>query len=525
MVGDNTAELTPLEVIRLYRAHNGTVSDFVASRAEAKGAGVALSDRDARWTWPEMVGDVRRLAAGLAARGVTGGDRVVVMARNSAWHPLLLQACALIEAIFVPINPDYKELEASRIIEHCEPALVLYDEHTRPVVRQVAETRAHALFQQLDNSLLAEQYAEFPAVDPDSVVLIVYTSGTTGMPKGVMHSQANVVAAGEAFVQRLHLQPDERMLSILPMFHINALFYSVAGSWAAGASLHIEPRFSASTFWDTVSTHRITQTNIIEAIAAILLNRPEDEYRPGHGLRKIYGVRYGMMAPLRARFGIPHLVGGYAMTEIPGVLNTPYDGETPAGSMGQLSTHPDPTRQWARCRVVDADGNEVADGVPGEMQVSTPIALKGYFRDPDQTAECWQGEWFRTGDLVRRDSDGFFYFLSRLKDIIRRRGENISGAELDQVLVQHPSVLLGAAIGVDSPFGDQDILMVAVPKPGARLEPREILEWCESKLAAIKRPRYVAVVDQLPLTPTHKVAKASLRQNAAELIKGSTDFG
>src|SRR5690606_37689733 len=119
---------------------------------------------------------------------------------------------------------------------------------------------------------------------------IVYTSGTTGMPKGVMHSQANVVAAGEAFVQRLHLQPDERMLSILPMFHINALFYSVAGSWAAGASLHIEPRFSASTFWDTVSTHRITQTNIIEAIAAILLNRPEDEYTPGHGLRKIYGV-------------------------------------------------------------------------------------------------------------------------------------------------------------------------------------------------------------------------------------------
>ncbi|MHA6691604.1 class I adenylate-forming enzyme family protein [Devosia sp. A449] len=501
------------------------MTDFIASRAEAKPHSLMLGDRQGRWTWQEMVRDARRLAAGLVSRSIGKGDRVVVMARNSAWHPLVLQACALIEAVFVPINPDYKELEASRIISHCEPGIVLYDEYAQVVALQVAAEHSNSRFERLDDALFAQNKVAFSPAGAGSTLLIVYTSGTTGMPKGVMHSQANFVAAGEAFVQRLHLQSDEHMLSILPMFHINALFYSIAGAWAAGAALFIEPRFSASSFWKTVDSHKITQTNIIEAIAAILLNRPDDEYRPDHTLRKIYGVRYGMMQPLRTRFGIPHLIGGYAMTEIPGILGTPYAGDTPPGSMGQLSIHPDPARAWAKCRVVDNDGNVVEDGEPGELQVSTPSAMQGYFRDPEQTAASWQEGWFRTGDLVRRDSDGFYYFLSRLKDIIRRRGENISGAELDQVLTQHPSVLLGAAIGVDSPFGDQDILMAVVPKPGATLEPQDIVAWCDAKLASIKRPRFVAIVDSLPLTPTHKVAKAAMRQNSAQLLEKSAEFG
>ncbi len=315
-------------------------------------------------------------------------------------------------------------------------------------------------------------------------------------------------------MQRIYVQPDERIMIVLPLFHINALFYSVAGTLAAGAGMIIVPRFSASTFWQTAADNGATEVNIIEAIGTILMNRPRSEFRPGHRITKIYGARQAVVETFRNDFHIPHLIGGYGMTEIPGVTCNPFEGPQKLGSMGPLGRHPDPARPWAQCRVVDDSGNDVGVDEVGELSVKTPIIMQGYYRDPEQTRGAFRDGWFLTGDLVRRDADGYFFFVSRKKDIIRRRGENIAGAELDRVIGAHPAVLEAAAIAVPSELGEDEIFVAVVPRPGHTLAAADIAQWSREHLAAIKVPRFVAIVDALPHTPTHKVAKAEMRADA-----------
>jgi crotonobetaine/carnitine-CoA ligase len=181
--------------------------------------------------------------------------------------------------------------------------------------------------------------------------------------------------------------------------------------------------------------------------------------------------------------------------------------------MGPVGRHPDPRRQWAECRVVDDEGRDVAVGEVGELVVKTPVIMQGYFRDPDQTRAAFRDGWFLTGDMVRRDEDGYFFFVARKKDIIRRRGENIAGAELDRVIGSHPAVQEAAAIAVPSEVGEDEILVAVVPKPGQQVSVEDIAQWCRYRLAAFKIPRFVAIVDALPHTPTHKVAKNQMRSD------------
>jgi crotonobetaine/carnitine-CoA ligase len=181
--------------------------------------------------------------------------------------------------------------------------------------------------------------------------------------------------------------------------------------------------------------------------------------------------------------------------------------------MGPIGRHPDPARRWAQCRVVDDEGRDVGVNVEGELLVKTPIIMQGYFRDPEQTQEAFTDGWFRTGDLVRRDEDDYFFFVSRKKDIIRRRGENIAGAELDRVIGTHPAVHEAAAIAVPAELGEDEILAAVVLKPGQSATAREIAQWCAQHLAPQKVPRYVVFVDDLPHTPTHKVLKAQLKKD------------
>jgi crotonobetaine/carnitine-CoA ligase len=271
------------------------------------------------------------------------------------------------------------------------------------------------------------------------------------------------------------------------------------------------PRFSASEFWNAAVEHGATQVNIIEAIGRILARRPRTEFRPEHKITKVYGMRADIVAPFRDEFRISHLLGGFGMTEIPGVCCNPFEGPNKLGSMGPVGRHPDPRRKWAECKVVDDNGKEVGVGEVGEFWVKHPIVMLGYFRDPEQTRASFRDGWFMTGDLVTRDADGYYFFVSRKKDIIRRRGENIAGAEIDRVVQSHPGVFEVAAVPVPSELGEDEILVAIVPKPGATLTPGEIAQWCAERLAAMKVPRFVLFVDELPHTPTHKVAKHVLK--------------
>jgi carnitine-CoA ligase len=516
----------PLEVLNLYPPHDYTLHGVLASRAarDAERAFILFGERT--WSWRAFDEAATQVASMLLERGIAKGDRVGVSGRNSDGHVLMLFALARVGAIMVPINPEFGVEEARYVLHHAEVSGVVASEDTLAVVSAAcAGLKSAPWFLMLGSAhrgvpgLLDEASRAQPRTLPsdvsgDDTVLIVYTSGTTGFPKGAMHSQRSFITGGEAFVQRVYLQPDDRVMIVLPLFHINALFYSLAGTVAAGCTMIVVPRFSASTFWKTAVDYGATEVNIIEAIGTILKNRPRSEFRPEHRLRAVYGVRHSMEATFRDDFRIPHLIGGYGMTEIPGVTCNPVEGVRKPGSMGPIGRHPDPSRPWAECRVVDDDGNDVGVNEEGELLVKTPIVMQGYFRDPEQTKEAFADGWFRTGDIVKRDEDGYFFFVSRKKDIIRRRGENIAGAELDRVIGMHPAVHEAAAIPVPAELGEDEILALVVLKPGQSATAQDIAHWCREHLAPQKVPRYVLFVDDLPHTPTHKVLKAQLKKDA-----------
>jgi crotonobetaine/carnitine-CoA ligase len=517
----------PLEVLRLYPEHDYTLNGVLESRAGRDPARPFIFFREHSWSWGEFAGKVDAAARVLAARGIRKGDRMAVMARNCDGHVLLLFALSRLGAIMVPVNPEFGVTEAKYVLHHAEVSAVAVTADTLSIARDAAAgLKTSAWFVMLDDAVdgapaLEDLLKAAPAValpddiNGDATCLIVYTSGTTGFPKGAMHSQRSFVTGGEAFVQRVYLQDDDRLMIVLPLFHINAMFYSLAGTLAAGASAVIIPKFSASTFWQTAVDTGATQVNIIEAIGSILRNRPRSEFRPEHRIARVYGVRASMDETFKNDFKISHRIGGYGMTEIPGVTCNPFEGVQKLGSMGPVGRHPDPARPWAQCRVVDDEGRDVPVGEAGELWVKTPIIMQGYFRDPEQTAGSFEGEWFKTGDLVKCDGDGYYYFISRKRDIIRRRGENIAAAELDRVVGEHPAVAEAGTIAVPSELGEDDIFVVVAAKPGAKVTAEEIADWCRARLAPQKVPRYVAFVDELPHTPTHKIAKAVLRADAA----------
>jgi crotonobetaine/carnitine-CoA ligase len=513
---------TPWETLSCYPAHDGTLAGLLASRGARDGDRPFLLFEDRTWSWHDFRAIVEKAAAALARRGVAKGARVAVMAPNSDAYAILFFALARLGAVMVPVNPELGVAEGRYILAHADVSAVAVVPATVAVAREACDGKPW--FFDLDGELLELARAAPgapPAADvaPGDTCLIMYTSGTTGFPKGVMHSQRNFVLAGEGFVERMHLTPEDRLLCILPLYHINALFYSLGGTVAAGASLVLAPRFSASGFWPLAAKTGATEVNIIAAVGGILARRPRSELVP-HRLVKVYGAPIApeVADAFQKEFRVPTVIEGYGMTEVPGACNIPFLGPHKIGSMGKPALHPDRRIPFAELRVVDADdGRDLADGETGELLVRTPIVMQGYYRDPEATAAAFRDGWFATGDLVRREADGFFTFVARKKDIIRRRGENIAGAELDRVIGLHPGVAEAAAIAVPSELGEDEILVVVVPRPGAAVTAADIGAWCAQRLTASKVPRYVAFASELPHTPTHRVAKFKLKGDAGLL--------
>jgi crotonobetaine/carnitine-CoA ligase len=527
--------LTPLETLQLYDGHDGTIAGIVASRSWRDPPRPFLIYEDTVWSWGEFEAFSTRTAQMLVTRGVRKGDRVAIMATNSDAYVALFVALARIGAVMVPVNPDFTADEAAYVLRHAEVSAVACTAATLAVAREASrELAAQAWFMLIEGEAegvpglrrLVEEAPDASLPDDvtsEDVCAIMYTSGTTGFPKGAMHTHRSLILTGEGFVERMELQPEDRLLTVLPLFHINALLYSLGGTLAAGASLVLTPRFSASGFWPLVTKSGATQVNVIAAVGSILARRPRSEFVPGHTLRKLYGsgTPDEVYQVFEKEFGVPALVEGYGMTEVPGACNTILSEPRRPGSFGKAARHPDHGRTFSELRVVDEDGNDVADGEIGELLVRIPTVMKGYYRDPGQTAAAFRDGWFLTGDLVRRE-DGYHYFISRKKDIIRRRGENISGAELDRVIGQHPQVAEAAAVAVPSDLGEDEVLVAIIPTAGERPAAEDIAAWCAGRLAPAKVPRYVAFVETLPHTPTHRVAKFQL--DKADLLARAVDL-
>jgi crotonobetaine/carnitine-CoA ligase len=515
--------IEPLTVISRFRPHDFTLHDFLAVRVERQPNAMAVEFEGRGLTYAELASRCEQWATLLVQSGVKPGDRVGVMALNHPNTVALLFAAARLNAILVPLNPAYSVSEASYVIEHAAMSGVFVTVDTAQTIEgALRETTATPWVRTLDDALPAPGI-QVPPVSggADEPCLIIYTSGTTGRPKGVLHSQRAYVLTAEFFVERLWLQPDERVMCVMPMFHINALMYSVGGALACGGALVLVRRFSASTFWATAAETRATEVNLVASAGLILAQRPREEFVASHSIRKMFVAPQTrqMVDALRNEFHVPLLIECYGMTEIPGVISNPFAGPHHLGTMGVLCKHPDSRIERPQARIVDDQGHDVNPGTTGELLVRTPTMMLGYFRDPEQTAQAFLDGWFRTGDLVALQDDGYFRFVARKRDIIRRRGENIASAEVERVIAEHPDVHEVAVIGVPSDLGEEDILAAIVPVTGKVPEPSELTRWVSSQLAAAKVPRYLSFVSEIPHTPTHKPAKHRLKEDPRVLAE------
>ena len=532
------ALLSPLEVLRKFDRHDFSIDQFFQVRLSQLGEQPMVEYQDSVMSWKSCAAQADRAVTWLRQRGIQSGDRIGLMAYNHPATVVLLIACARMGAIVVPCNPDFEAREAKYIFEHagvrgviCSPeplARVLEaTSHMTPAPWKVVieEDQPGSEPSLLHQWNLAEPDTHTRTGTADSTCMIIYTSGTTGFPKGVMHSQRSYLLTAEAFVHRMYLQPDERLMCVLPLFHINALMYSLGGAMACGGTLILIRRFSASNFWQQAAAARATEVNVIMSAAAILARRPAEEFVATHSLRKMFlaPLNQDLLDTFHQRFHVPVLIECYGMTEIPGVLSNPYLGPHKFGSMGCISPHPDPAIERPQVRVIDEEGNEMPVGEVGELVVKTPTLMQGYFNDPEQTAGSFKDGWFLTGDLVRRDDDEFLFFFTRKKDIIRRRGENISGAEIDSAIGSHPDILECASIGVASDLGEEEILLAVVARAGTEITPEIVHAYAKQKLSPIKRPRYIVMVESLPHTGSMKIAKFRLKP-ADNLRQQATDF-
>ncbi len=521
--------LRPLETLSRFGVHAQTLDATLAARVAAAPERPFLLDGARRWSYRAFAAETAAAALRLHEAGVVSGDRVAVIAATGAGLVLALFAIARLGAVFVPVNPDLHADEAGALLARCRPRLVLHDaERSALAARATAAlaTRCWSLEAFGDGLATAPPLPEsHPRPDPAQTCLVFFTSGTTGLPKGVMHAHRNFVVAGEGFVERQWLQPDDRMLCVLPMFHVNALFYSLGGALAAGAALILGGRFSASRFWPLVAESDATQVNLLGSIGRILALRPRAEFVPRHRLDRVYCVPMpeDVCELFRGAFGVRWIAEGYGMSEIPGILAQPYGREPRIGTMGSVCRHPD-GRALGEILVVDESGAQVAPGAPGTLLVRTELVMQGYFEDPEQTRNAFRDGFFVTGDRVREVAPGLYAFVARDKDMIRRRGENIAAAEIDRAALTCPDIGEAAAVPVPSPLGEDDILLAVVPRVGADVTAARVHAHLRGCLPPARMPRYVAIVDAVPYGPTQRVLRFKLAQDMS-LRARATDFG
>ncbi|MFD4840117.1 ATP-dependent acyl-CoA ligase [Achromobacter sp. NPDC058515] len=469
-------------------------------------------------------------AARLASAGVGRGDRVGLMAGNRLEFLSIVLGCGWLGAVVVPINTASRGMQLSHILANSGCALLVADAACCPALSAL-EGGAPALRRiwLLDGAAGAPPLPAPasappektegplpPAADlgPGDTLAILYTSGTSGLSKGVCCPHAQFYWWGRIAARNLEIARDDVLYTSLPLFHTNAL-NACFQALVTGASIICDERFSASRYFDRLEATGATVTYLLGAMVPMLLAHEPATAERRHRARIALapGVPERFHAAFAERTGIA-LLEGYGSTETNFALGGTL-AEQRAGSMGRVAPEFD-------AMVADDQDAPVADGEPGELllRAHPPFAIAtGYFGMDDKTVEAWRNLWFHTGDRVIRDADGYFRFLDRMKDAIRRRGENISSYEVEQVLLAHPSVATVAVYAVRSELAEDEVMAALVYKAGLSIAPQALLDFCQPRMPYFAVPRYLRVMDDLPRTENGKVRKFRLRD---EGITGDT---
>ena len=479
-----------------------TIPQLLSDAASRDPDGTWIRTDDAELTFSAAAHAVGARVAGLRARGVRRGDLVALTARTTPPYLLAWLAITSLGAIAVPMNPASRPAEFAGLLAQTRPRALITDREGRTAVDVGSTTLV------LDVDDLSGESGVLPTDEAraEDVACLIPTSGTTGLSKLVAQTHRAYVMAGEGFPYWMQLSSADRLMTSLPLFHINAQAYSSIGSLACGAGLVLLPRFSASAFLDAARRHGATEFNAIGAMLEILMRQPQHPNDADNPLRLCYtgpAPERERQLQIEARFGI-RIVVGYAMSESPYGLIWPH-GARPFGTLGTVRQHP-VLGVVNEARVVDDDGH---DTDTGELLLRNPAVTPGYWDMPEETAAAIDADgWLRTGDLVTRDGEGIFTFVSRKKEVLRRRGENLSPLEVEEAVAGHPSVVDCAVVGVPSDLSEDEVKAFVVTTGPADFA--ALHAWAAERLAAFKVPRYWQQVASLPRTPTQRVAKHQL---------------
>ncbi|HEX2940787.1 MAG TPA: AMP-binding protein [Rhodopila sp.] len=512
----DTSDVFPPDVCVLRYAlerHAGTKPDETFAMFEGGEA----------WTFARTLELVRQMAAGLAQLGVRQGDRVIVMLPNGAWSVRALYAINYLGAVFVPINPAYRGALLEHVLRDSEAALAIIHpalldrvlDVTAPALRRIVLTaddvssRRHGQIVITGAETLLADPALVPPlerpIEPWHDQSVLYTSGTTGRSKGVLSSYMHSYSAMSPGTWTC-TRADDRHLLHMPVFHVGGAFIACV-ALCVGASIGVVEGFRTESFWHTVRELKVTAVFLLGAMATFLLKRPPSADDRTHMLRMVFIVPLGQSGPaFRDRFGVD-VFTLFNMTEISTPLISDANPAKP-----NICGRP---RAGVEVRLVDQHDRPVPVGRQGELIIRTaaPWAMNhGYNNNPAATAAAWRNGWFHTGDAFIQDEDGDFHFVDRLKDSIRRRGENISSYEVEVELLAHPDVREAAAIPVPSGESEDEVMVVIAPVQGRSIDPAEILAFLRSRVPAVMVPRFVRIIEELPKTPTAKVQKHLLRQ-------------
>lgn len=480
-------------------------------------------------TYAEFDGRTDELARGLLALGVGPGERVAVMLPNRMAFPVAWIAIAKAAAVMVPVNIFYQAAEATYVLQDSGARVLITDsanlELARTLEREcpalehlVSVDSAKDGVRDVTEVSDAGVTTSLPRVFPEQPVNLQYTSGTTGHPKGCVISHfywvrlARMIVAGPP-----DLGQDDVLLQAQPFYYMDPQWNLVC-ALLCGGELIVLDRFHPSTFWRMIAQFGVTFFYCLGMMPAALLTTPPDRVDRDHKVRGIAcsAIPTQLHEDLEERWGVPWYEA-FGMTETGGDLRVFEHDESLLGTACIGRPYPD-----RDVRVADPEGQFLSRGESGELLIRGPGMMDGYFNNPAATAEVFRGGWFHTGDVVRQDEEGRVYYVGRMKDMIRRSGENIAAAEVEGVLVRHPQVAEAACVPVPDALRGEEVKVYLVAE-GARPDLGQLRDWLSTKLAYFKLPRYWTFADELPKTPSERVAKGELTSAVQDLRVGAWD--
>ncbi len=487
--------------------------------------------KDKEITFKDFLQNVNKVASGFISLGVKKGDKIAILLPNCLEFPYCWLAANMIGAVVVPINCRLVAEEVKYIINHSEARILIT---SNDYMKKIEKIRRECSFVDsvinigkgvFSHSIPFSDFLKNSTdvrevnISKEDPAVILYTSGTTGRPKGCIVGHDYFLNLGDIQGRLFQLTSEDRVFSVQPYYYVDPQWNTIM-VMTYNSTLVLGEKFSPSKFWDQVRHHKITCFYCVGAMLSFLYNMPPSELDKKHDVRMVLtsGILPGIHKAWEERFNVP-VYEVYASTETSCDIAVTVDLDRKVGTacIGRPV-------DYREAKIVDEDDFEVPNGQVGEIILKRGKGMmKGYYKDPEATSRAFRGGWFHTGDLGYKDEDSDFHFVGRKKDIIRRGGENISAASVEEVLMRHPKILDAAVIPVPDEIRGEEVKIYIVLKPNEELSPEEIVAFCFENMASFKVPRYIEFRESLPKTPSERVQKHKLREEKADLTEGCYD--